>query len=225
MTNILKKMLLATALVAPIPANADQITVFDNNSFGNGGIIAQNEFIGYGPIFFNQTSGGVLSAFHNGNTYELAANDVSNSIPDTLNIYALWQGVTSPIGLLTIDTQMATDEFGAPGWTLSEEVFINGQLITGNTQVGLFGAPNQSFTFQVGNGPFDLTLQLQYVSGQFNGDFGSYVVATLTAPQPVPGPIVGTGLPGLLGLIGLWWYRRRKANGQTLQISSTKLVD
>jgi hypothetical protein len=212
---MLKKMLLATSiLVAPIAANASQITVFDTSSFGTE-VIAQNEFIGYGPIFFlGNTSGGVVSAFHNGNTYELAANNVSNTIVDTLNIYALWQGVTSPTGLLTINTQMASDEFGASGWTLSETVYINNQPVAINTQVSLINAPNQSFTFQVGNGPFDLRLSLQYVSGPVNGDFGSYVIASLSAPQPVPGPIVGAGLPGLLSLLGFggWkWWRRRKA--------------
>ena len=209
---MLKRLLLATALAAPLPANASQITVFDVNSFG-GEIIAHNEFNGYGPIFFNgQTSAGVLSAFHNGNTYELAANNVSNTLADTLNIYALWQGVTSPTGLLTIDTQMATDEYGGTGWTLSEVVYINGKPIVSNTQVGLYGAPNQSFTFNVGNGPFDLQLQLQYVSSQYNGDFGSYVVATLSDPPPVhaPGPVVGAGLPGLLALVGGWLWRRKR---------------
>jgi hypothetical protein len=215
---MLKKILLASSLLVPMSASASIITVFDVNSFG-GEIIAHNEFIGYGPIYFNGgLSGGVVSAFHSGNTYELAANNVSNTIPDTLNIYALWQGVTSPTGLVSITTQMATDEFAYPGWTLSELVYINGQAIVSNTQVGLYSAPNQTFTFQVDNGPFDLQLQLQYVSNGAPpfGDFGSYVIASLAAqpPQPVPGPIVGAGLPGVLGLLsfGGWkWWRRRKA--------------
>jgi hypothetical protein len=205
-------MAVATPAAAPT-AHASQITAFDTSSFGVE-VIAQNEFTGYGPIFFlGDTSGGVVSAFHNGNTYELAANDVSNSIADTLNIYALWQGVTSPTGLLTVNTQMATDEFGAPGWTLSETVSINGIPIVSNTQVGLYGAPDQSFTFQVGNGPFDLQLQLQYVSGPINSDFGSYVIASLESPVAVPGPIVGAGLPGMLLSVSLWtwWWRRRRA--------------
>jgi len=210
---MLKRLLVTTALLAPLPAQASTITVFDVNSFG-GEIIAQNEFIGYGPIFFNgQKSGGVVSAFHNGNTYELAANNVSNTMADTLNIYALWQGVTSPTGLITITTQMATDEFTA-GWVLSELIYINGQALplVGNTQFGLGGPPNQ--TFQVtANTPFDLQLQLQYVSNGANlGDFGSYVIATLADPPPVhvPGPVVGAGLPGLLALVGGWLWRRKR---------------
>ena len=89
---------------------------------------------------------------------------------------------------------------------------FSGKPIVSNTQVGLYGAPNQSFTFNVGNGPFDLQLQLQYVSSQYNGDFGSYVVATLSDPPPVhaPGPVVGAGLPGLLALVGGWLWRRKR---------------
>jgi len=209
---MLKHLLLATALVAPATAHASQITVTDTSTIFGSEIIAQNEFIGYGPIFFvGGQSGGVVSAFHNGNTYELAANNVSNVNVDTLNIYALWQGVTSPTGLLKIDTMMAVDEYGGSGWTLSESVYINGKPIAINTQFSFTSAPNQSFTFDVGNGPFDLQLALQYVSSPFNGDFGSYVIATLSSPQPVPGPIVGAGLPGLIaGLLGLAYARRRR---------------
>jgi MYXO-CTERM domain-containing protein len=108
---------------------------------------------------------------------------------------------------------MATDEYGCCSWYISEEVYVNGNLIGGNTQVGLYGAPNQTFKVTE-NTPFDLQLQLQFVSdGVYPyGDFGSYVVASLVdaPPQPVPGPEVGAGLPGLLGLLGLWWYRRQR---------------
>jgi len=212
---MLKKMLLATSiLVAPLSANADQLTVFETSSYASE-IISQSEILGLSMNFAGGTSGGVVSAIRpNPYTFELAANNVHNTIPDALNIYALWQGVTSVSGLITINTQMATDEYAYGGWTISEVVYINGQGINVQSQVGLYPAPDQSFTFQVGNQPFDVQLQLQFVSNGAPpyGDFGSYVIATLAdvPPHPVPGPIAGAGLPGLLGLLGMWWYRRQR---------------
>ena len=62
--------------------------------------------------------------------------------------------------------------------------------------------------------PFDLQLQLQFVSnGEYPyGGFGAYVIATLSDPPPVhtPGPIVGAGLPGLFTAFGIWWLNRRR---------------
>jgi len=46
-----------------------------------------------------------------------------------------------------------------------------------------------------------------------NGAFGDLVIDTVTLtgdPQPVPGPIVGAGLPGLFTAAMLWLARRRK---------------
>jgi hypothetical protein len=209
----MKRLLLLVTMLYPVSAHASQITVFDTSTIFGSQTIAQNEFIGYGPIYFvGGQSGGVVSAFHNGNTYELAANNVSNVNVDTLNIYALWQGITSPTGLLTVNTMMAVDEYGGSGWTLSETVYINNKSVAINTQFSFTSAPDQSFTFDVGNGPFDLQLSLQYVSSPFNGDFGSYVIATLDSSHPVPAPVIGAGLPGLVVALFGWlgWRRRNR---------------
>jgi hypothetical protein len=208
----MKKLLLLSALLLATPAQAATITVFTTSSFG-GDILAQSEIFGYSTYFLGNTSGGVVSAISSGNTFELAANNVYNTIPDTLNIYALWQGLTSPSGLLEVTTQMATDEYAYAGWTISELVYINGGGIVGHTQVGLYGAPTQTFTVPT-NAPYDLQLQLQFVSNGAPpyGDFGAYVIATLSDPPPVhaPGPIVGAGLPGLFTAFGIWWLNRRR---------------
>ena len=153
----------------------------------------------------------------------------ANSV-GTGRIYTTFSGVTvtgnNPVTLPTI---FQRTEDALPGWTLVEQVFLcaNGALFCDNYVVG-GGALVGADTFVNGQlrtdfltlsgiapgQPFNITEVFHLVS---NGPGAHLAGAILVDPAatvaPVPGPIAGAGLPGLIlasgGLLG-WWRRRQK---------------
>jgi len=232
-----KKLLLAAALAvaAPSAANAVSITVgwWDQaNGVGSGvtQIYTQpngNLFTIQGNIF-GPNFGGVLSALVTDNGYyESAINDIYASKAATARVYTTFSGVTTVGNQLTLPTIFQRTENALPGWTLVEQVFIcgNGVMFCDNyiNPVGTFIGDRTYANGQLGTDfltltgiapgqPFNITEVFHLVSDGV--DIAHAAGAILVDPvAPVPGPVVGAGLPGVIlasgGLLG-WWRRRQK---------------
>src|SRR6476660_2709705 len=229
-----KKLLLAAALAvaAPSAANAVSITVgWWDNVVGGGvqQIYSQNS----GSLFtlngqwFGPTFGGVLSALETPNGYyESAINNIFATTVGTGRIYTTFSGITvTGNNPLTIPIIFQRSEDALPGWTLVEQVFICGNVMFcdnyitgGGTLIGADAFVNGQlrtdfFTLSgiMPGQPFNITEVFHIVS---NGPGAHLAAAILVDPAaPVPGPIAGAGLPGLMlaggGLLG-WWRRRQR---------------
>jgi hypothetical protein len=161
---------------------------------------------------------------------EAAFDDVFNTgISDTIRLFYNFQGVTAPSTNLTFPAIFQTEEFFPPSFTIAEQIFVcaNGatfcdnNLVGGGTLIGMntfTSGPSTVFTqfnATVPTNPFNIDLVFTIVSTGGGPPLGDVAGAILTQPdnRAVPGPIVGAGLPGLLGLLSLlgfgrWWRHK-----------------
>ena len=235
----MKKLLLAAALAvaAPSAANAISITVgWWDNVVGGGvtPIYSQNSgnlftLQGYGYNFFGPTFGGVLSALETPNGYyESAINNIFATNVGTARIYTTFSGITVTGGNpLTIPTIFQRNEDALPGWTLVEQVFICGNVMFCDNYITGGGTPIGADAFVNGQlrtdfltltgimpgQPFNITEVFHIVSDGPGAHLAGAILVDPAGSVPVPGPIAGAGLPGLIfasgGLLG-WWRRRKK---------------
>jgi hypothetical protein len=211
---MLKRMLLASSLLAPIGASADvvatsglvQITApgyVDDNFLVNQGLPPQVYWLERKSVTLATpltTDTGVIPAGTAVDSYFVAFNTT------TITSATAWINFDAPIlGMVWLDQLNGfaspnfslTDFLGSPGTTYLEgSCYQCGfEAIQGTPGFNGDTALLQAYTailYPVYSGP---------------GDFARIIVAD---PVPVPGPIVGTGIPGLLGLLGMWWYRRQR---------------
>jgi hypothetical protein len=219
----MKKFLLASAAVMAltVPAAADQLEIvvneggFPTQTFIGTGFLSTGTFT-LGDFTINQvsaasppiTQNGVLS---NSQTINIDVIPPISGNPVSLTIDVLTFGTDplSPQGLQTLATRF--DSVGlTTGWTLASSVFLNGAFIDGTTFTDTGGVGPNFNPADFGAGVWTLDAQYSILT---NGGAGAINAGIRV--DAVPGPIVGAGLPGLLGMLGFggfkFWRRRKVA--------------
>ena len=167
-------------------------------------------------------------------TFEFVFNDgFAPPQGGTSYLYATWQGTYTGNPMISMPTQWGTIESppANPGYTVTTQVLV---CSTPNPFCGPFVGGTFSFAGQdqFSNGlrtdsmtlsallpgqQFQITELFAFTGGTHppfaQGDVGAVIESTFNS---VPGPIVGTGLPGLVMMLGgawLWWQHKRRGSG------------
>lgn len=207
----MKKLLLASVLTLAVsPAVADVIIqdmlsgTGDNVVFDSfNGLVAVGRFNGQhqGLVDFSCLAGcnGFIGSA-NGNDIKIAnTNDLKVQVFDNTGINVL---------------NTATDVFSIKG-TGAGTAFVTATESDGTSKLftfdlGVFGNNQSGFTLTAINGETINSFRVVDVGGTIT-DFEHYRI-DIAATAAVPGPLAGTGIPGVLAafaMAGLAWRRRR----------------
>jgi hypothetical protein len=156
----------------------------------------------------------------------------------SIEFFATWQGVNTGTTSITMPSIFQANEMpaGNNGFVLDYQIFTcgngatlfcdnfvnhQGTLVGGARVVDQLYDGVATFTTIAPGESFAITEMIKFSQDRCcilnlpQGDVGAAIFTTATdPPMPVPAPIVGAGLPGLLvasgGLLG-WWRRRQKS--------------
>lgn len=218
----MRKFLLGSVVALVMaPADADNITMVATadgvvvDTVSSGGLPTLNLVnVAFGPAFN-------LNTLSLDSQAGLAAPDVINT--NTLNVAAT-SGASGAHSLVLDITATGLTGTGAleaflstfsitgitTGWTANEETFVDGGLLHAT---GPIGTTSSSTAIDSALQPNPFSAEVRYTIDSFGtGNFnGGIDISTQVAP--VPGPVAGSGVPGLamaVGAIVLLWRRRTR---------------
>ena len=178
----------------------------------------------YGSFGGNVTA---LTFFDSGGSQwrEFAFDDFFQSLPDTIRLYADFQGVTGAPGVTNFPTIWQRNESLGNGIVVAEEtyacadgvLFCDDFVVGGGTLLGVQIWSSLGTIFTQFNHTTPAMFDIDEVfTIAWNGQppVVDFAGAILTQPDfAVPAPVVGAGLPGLLSvllLLGAWQWKRRR---------------
>jgi hypothetical protein len=215
--------LLATAAMI-LPASAGNVTIGLQE---DGGTIAQagggSNFtltgVSFGTFQLNNISGttqpdlpppGLLSS-QNFNV----TSDATGML-HVLNVFVTAQGLTNPLGLLDVMSSFTTNVLTS-GWNVTQSTFLDaanglfgGTLLDNQIFIGIGSSVKNAFV-STGGGPYSVTTEYSITT---NGLPGTQNGTIEMSASPVPGPIVGAGLPAIMAgltFLGLGRLRRKRS--------------